>query len=124
MASIFFASRVSRSGRPLSTLAAEVPVRPITPDIRLAADAKAAARIIEQLRTGLAGEARITTLDGTRAAYENGWGLARASVTEPLVTLRFEGDDEAALDWIMARFEAAAPELAGRLPRRAREQGI
>ncbi len=61
------------------------------------------------------------TLDGVRAQYEDGWGMVRASVTEPLITLRFEGDHELALGRIMARFEAIAPELAGRLPQRTKE---
>ena len=117
MTSLFFAGLVAESGKPLSAFAAEIPVRPITPDIRLEATPAVSARIISQLRANLANEAHLTTLDGARVEFEDGWGLARASVTEPLITLRFEGEDEAALAWIMSRFEAAAPELAGRLPR-------
>ncbi|MCS4503016.1 hypothetical protein KBTX_02483 [wastewater metagenome] len=60
--------------------------------------------------------ARVTTIDGLRIDFADGWGLVRASNTEPALTLRFEGDDEAALERIREHFRgllaAAAPELA------------
>jgi phosphomannomutase/phosphoglucomutase len=35
------------------------------------------------------------SVDGVRIQYENGWGLLRASNTEPVLSLRFEGKTEA-----------------------------
>ncbi|WP_131110600.1 phosphomannomutase/phosphoglucomutase [Sulfuricystis thermophila] len=49
----------------------------------------------------------LITLDGVRAEYADGFGLARASNTTPVVVLRFEADDEAALSRIQADFKAA-----------------
>ena len=49
-------------------------------------------------------DARITTIDGLRADFENGWGLVRASNTTPCLVLRFEADDEAGLAQIQERF--------------------
>lgn len=121
MASLFFAALLARADRPLSALAAELPEYPATPDIRLPVGPGEAAAILGQLDRGLADEARLTRLDGVRAEFADGWGMARQSVTEPMITLRFEGDDLAALRRIMRRFEAAAPSLAGRLP--APEEG-
>jgi phosphomannomutase/phosphoglucomutase len=48
--------------------------------------------------------ASISTIDGLRADYEDGWGLVRASNTTPVLVLRFEADDEAALARIMEDF--------------------
>ena len=48
--------------------------------------------------------ARISTIDGLRADFPDGWGLVRASNTTPVLVLRFEGDDEAALERIKALF--------------------
>ncbi|HSD61749.1 MAG TPA: phosphomannomutase/phosphoglucomutase [Burkholderiales bacterium] len=47
---------------------------------------------------------QIITLDGLRVEYADGFGLARASNTTPVVVLRFEADDEAALRRIQEDF--------------------
>ncbi len=49
----------------------------------------------------------LITLDGVRAEFEDGFGLARASNTTPVVVLRFEGDTVEALARIKALFKAA-----------------
>ena len=41
--------------------------------------------------------ARLTTIDGLRADWNDGWGLLRASNTTPVLVLRFEADNETAL---------------------------
>jgi len=43
------------------------------------------------------GDARITTIDGVRADFADGWGLVRASNTTPILVLRFEADNDEAL---------------------------
>jgi len=113
IASLFMADLVRRSGQGLAALADAIPTYPITPEIRLKMDAARAGQVIEQLTRNLAGEANLTLTDGVRAEYPDAWGLVRQSVTEPAITLRFEGKTESALRQIMARFEAAAPDLAG-----------
>ncbi|MGB6242842.1 MAG: phosphomannomutase/phosphoglucomutase [Castellaniella sp.] len=47
------------------------------------------------------------TIDGIRAEYADGFGLARASNTTPVVVLRFEGDTPEALSRIQAEFRTA-----------------
>ena len=49
----------------------------------------------------------VITLDGVRAEFAHGFGLARASNTTPVVVLRFEADDAAALDAIQTTFRRA-----------------
>jgi phosphomannomutase/phosphoglucomutase len=49
----------------------------------------------------------LITLDGVRVEYADGFGLARPSNTTPVVVLRFEADDAAALARIQADFQRA-----------------
>jgi phosphomannomutase/phosphoglucomutase len=48
--------------------------------------------------------AKITSIDGLRADYVDGWGLARASNTTPSLVFRFDADNEAALSRIQQEF--------------------
>ena len=50
--------------------------------------------------------ARITTIDGLRADWSDGWGLVRASNTTPVLVLRFDADNPAALKRIQDAFRA------------------
>ncbi len=49
----------------------------------------------------------LITLDGVRAEYPDGFGLARASNTTPVIVLRFEADSPAALERIQDEFKTA-----------------
>ena len=50
--------------------------------------------------------ARVSTIDGVRADFEDGWGLVRASNTTPILVVRFDGETEAALERIKNLFRA------------------
>jgi phosphomannomutase len=63
----------------------------------------------------------IDRLDGIRVERQDGWLLARKSVTEPLVTFRIEARDEAGLERLRNQLVAAIPELADRHAFFARE---
>jgi len=58
---------------------------------------------------------RLTTIDGLRAEFDQGWGLVRASNTQPALLFRFEADNEEALERIQTLFtrllDRAAPGL-------------
>ena len=64
--------------------------------------------------------AKVTAIDGIRVDYPDGWGLLRASNTSPMLSLRFEADDQQALDRIRALFDTALvaidPSLSFRNP--------
>ncbi len=49
-------------------------------------------------------DATVSTIDGLRADFPDGWGLVRASNTTPVLVLRFEADDDEALARIMGEF--------------------
>ena len=85
---------------------AALPNRKSTPEILLAMDAADSKRFIAQIQQeGDFLDAQVTTMDGLRADYVNGWGLVRSSNTVPGLTLRFEGDTEADLAHIQALFK-------------------
>jgi len=50
-------------------------------------------------------DANLTTIDGIRADFADGWGLVRCSNTTPCLVLRFDADNQEALDKIKAEFK-------------------
>ncbi len=98
-------------GRGLAELLAGVPRYPITPDIRLPCPGPEADAILEELSRAFVGQP-ISRLDGTRIDFGDGWALARRSVTEALVTLRFEAHSQARLAQIQALVRERVPHLA------------
>lgn len=76
-----------------------------TPEIKVEMDEGEHFEFLEKFRKQARFEdARITTIDGLRADFPDGWGLVRCSNTTPCLVLRFEGDDEAALERIKDAF--------------------
>jgi phosphomannomutase/phosphoglucomutase len=57
------------------------------------------------------GAQRVLTIDGVRVEYADGFGLARASNTTPVIVLRFEADTPAALERIKRDFRSALQPL-------------
>jgi phosphomannomutase/phosphoglucomutase len=110
-ASLFFARMLKDAHKPLSELAAAIPSYPITPDIRLPMAPAEIAELLSTLEKAFTAEATITRTDGLRIEFPHGWGLVRPSVTEPVVTLRFEGVDEVSLREIIRRVGEASPRL-------------
>ena len=86
-----------------------------TPELQIKLEEGENYALIERLqRTAkFEGASRIVTIDGLRVEYPDGFGLARASNTTPVVVLRFEADNEAGLRRIQEAFRdvlrAAAP---------------
>jgi phosphomannomutase/phosphoglucomutase len=104
---------VQHHGRSLADLVNYYAWPAITPDIRLKVQDDRQATL-EQIAATCGGT--INRLDGIRSDYgENGWALARASITEPVITLRFEGRDATQLRTIVERFLTATPSLRQRV---------
>jgi len=112
IASLLMASWIKENGQTLAQLADQIPAYPITPDIRLELDSNTARKVLRDLENALAGEANLNTRDGVRAEWQDGWGIARLSVTEPAITMRFEGKTIPALYRIIHRFQEIVPIIA------------
>lgn len=99
--------------RQASEVFAEFPEDISTPELNLEVTDEGKFRIIERLKD-LAdfGESNITTIDGVRVDYPDGWGLCRASNTTPVLVLRFEAENEAALERIKQIFRGQLKALA------------
>ncbi len=61
--------------------------------------------VAEFQRVARFADAKITTIDGLRADFVDGWGLVRASNTTPILVIRFDADSEAALQRIKDAFK-------------------
>lgn len=86
---------VAASGRALSALDAELPRLYSTPEYRPHCPDEHKQAVIDDAAERLAGKGQVNTVDGLRVGFERGWGLLRASNTEPVLSLRFEGVTEA-----------------------------
>lgn len=110
-AGLKIAQLVAEKG-PLSSLADSIPNYILTPDIRVPYHGKDKEVILQAVAERLA-EYRPNLIDGVRIEFSDGWGMIRASVTEPLFTLRFEAKNQQRLSEIEALLLGALPpELA------------
>jgi phosphomannomutase len=104
---------LSRSSEPCALLEA-LPKAISTPEIKAhcpAGDHHAICKALQD--TGVFPTAKtLNRIDGVRADYADGFGLARPSNTTPVIVLRFEGTSEAAIDRIKGEFRAALLALA------------
>ena len=78
-----------------------------TPELQIAMQEGEPHALIAQLQQAaqFPGAVEVITIDGLRVEYDDGFGLIRASNTTPVLTLRFEADDEAALTRIQQTFK-------------------
>lgn len=88
-----------------------------TPEFKIETTDQAKFAVMERLAAnGKFGDGKITTLDGIRVDFPDGWGLVRASNTTPALTLRFEADSEAALARIQTLFKDQLSAIDPQLP--------
>jgi phosphomannomutase/phosphoglucomutase len=100
---------------PSATLAA-LPDGVSTPEIKVDAPEGDPHSFVERFRAAAQFEgARLSTIDGLRVDFADGWGLVRASNTTPIVVMRFDADNPAALQRIQQAFRgqllAVKPDL-------------
>ncbi len=96
---------VSTSGLKLEELVEEYPASKSTPEIIVDTGEQQKFDIVAALTDNAQfGSGKITTLDGIRVDYPDGWGLIRPSNTVPAITLRFEADNDEALQRIQTVF--------------------
>ncbi|TXG79423.1 MAG: phosphomannomutase/phosphoglucomutase, partial [Rhodocyclaceae bacterium] len=92
-------------GRTVDEILATLPKGVSTPELKIELREGEHYRFIEAFKAKSSFEgARLTTIDGVRADWSDGWGLVRASNTTPVLVLRFEADNEPALKRIQNTF--------------------
>ena len=103
---------VSRE-RDTSALLNALPDAPSTPELNWKLAEGEPHALIEKLQASspFPNAERILAIDGVRAEYADGFGLARASNTTPVMVLRFEADTKQALERIQGEFRSALQKL-------------
>jgi phosphomannomutase/phosphoglucomutase len=84
----------------------EIPKLVATPEIVLSAPDNLKFKMIDEMTASLQGEYEVVTVDGARVIFDSGWGLVRASNTQPAVTLRFEAYTREQIAQYMRVFKA------------------
>ncbi len=89
----------------LDDLLAEFPISHATPEIRISIEEQEKFEFVSKFSESADfGVGNVTTVDGLRVDYADGWGLLRASNTTPNLTMRFEADDAEGLARIKELF--------------------
>ena len=81
---------LSKTDKKLSQLLSDVPKTFITPEIRVDCPDEIKFRVVETVREALRKDYPVIDVDGARVKFYDGWGLVRASNTQPVLVLRFE----------------------------------
>jgi phosphomannomutase / phosphoglucomutase len=103
---------LSRDPRKVADIFASLPNTVNTPELNLkVAEGESHALVEALVAKANFPDAKITTIDGLRADFADGFGLVRASNTTPVLVFRFEGDTREALERIMRRFRSLVIEV-------------
>ncbi|HLJ60076.1 MAG TPA: phosphomannomutase/phosphoglucomutase [bacterium] len=89
---------LSRTERRLSDLASEIPRYFATPEIRVACPDDRKFEVVAALTRAFRGQYEVIDVDGARIVFPDGWGLVRASNTQPVLVVRAEGTTPEALE--------------------------
>jgi len=81
---------VANSGRPLSHQLADLPSTVVTPEIRFDCPDELKFAVVSEAIAVLRARHQTEDVDGVRVLFPHGWGLVRASNTQPVLVMRFE----------------------------------
>jgi phosphomannomutase/phosphoglucomutase len=101
---------VSKSGKPLSAQLDGLPKMVSTPEIRVDCPDETKFQVVEQVAAQFKKTHQVIDVDGVRVLFEHGWGLLRASNTQPVLVMRFEAADERSLAAYQKEVEGALEE--------------
>jgi phosphomannomutase / phosphoglucomutase len=96
---------VADAGRPVQELLADVPEFVSTPELRVECGDDVKFPLVEKAVAYFRDRYDVIDVDGVRVLFGDGWGLIRASNTQPILVTRFEARSEARLAEIRAEME-------------------
>ena len=102
---------LAKSSQPLSGLLADLPKSVSTPEIRVDCPDEKKFAIAEKAKEYFRKHYDIIDVDGVRVQFPEGWGLIRASNTQPALVLRFEAKSDEKLKEYRAIIEGKLREL-------------
>lgn len=88
---------LSKSGKPLSAQLAGIPKMVSTPELRLDCSDETKFQVVDRVRKHFQSIYDVNDVDGARIKFGQGWGLLRASNTQPVLVMRFEAENEGLL---------------------------
>ena len=104
---------LAAAAQPLSARLAGVPRYVSTPEIRVDSTDTDKFRIVAAVADHFRKQYKTIDVDGARILFPGGWGLVRASNTQPVLVLRFEADSRETLERIQALVRAKLQEATG-----------
>jgi phosphomannomutase/phosphoglucomutase len=97
---------LSETGATIDGLLNDVPETLSTPEIRVECGDEVKFDVVERARQLLADQYQVIDIDGVRIVFDDGWGLVRASNTQPALVMRFEALSQNRLDAIRNTVES------------------
>ncbi|MBI4972149.1 MAG: phosphomannomutase/phosphoglucomutase [Candidatus Omnitrophica bacterium] len=116
---IYTAARVleilSKTKKTLSVLLADIPRTFSTPEIRVECSDETKFDVVREATEFFKRQKMdVNDIDGARVTFKDGWGLLRASNTQPVIVMRFEADSAASLEKIRELVEGKLNEILHR----------
>ncbi|MDY6845045.1 MAG: phosphomannomutase/phosphoglucomutase [Thermodesulfobacteriota bacterium] len=96
---------VKKTKKNVSELLDGVPKTFVTPEIRFECPEHKKFRVVETIKADFSQKYKIIDVDGVRVLFDDGWGLIRASNTQPALVIRFEATTQKRLEEIKELFE-------------------
>ena len=109
-AGLRFLEILSKTGKKASELLSGLPKTFATPEIRIDCPDEIKFQVTEAVKKKLGEKNEVIDIDGVRVEYPDGWGLLRASNTQPALVLRFEAQTESRLAEIRETVERTLKE--------------
>ncbi len=97
---------MSNANDDLAHMMRAIPIYPSTEEIRVPCPDEEKFAIVERISAKAQEKYTCSTIDGVRILYPDGWGLIRASNTQPVMVVRCEGKTQQALEEIMSDVKA------------------
>jgi phosphomannomutase / phosphoglucomutase len=104
---------LAESDRPLHAMLEDVPQTFATPELRVDCPDDAKFALVQRVLDHYRRTHEVIDVDGARIQFEGGWGLVRASNTQPVLVLRFEAESEARLVELRREVEDTVERLKG-----------
>ena len=102
---------LTKTGRRISELLADVPRTYTTPEIRVECPDDKKFVVVQKITDYFRERYNVIDIDGVRVLFEDGWGLVRASNTQPALVLRFEALSESRLSEIRKLVESTLADI-------------
>ncbi|MCC6809332.1 MAG: phosphomannomutase/phosphoglucomutase [Deltaproteobacteria bacterium] len=96
---------LSNTKLPLSKLFTDVPTTFATPELRVDCEEEEKFALVKRAQEHFRKKHKTVDVDGVRILFDDGWGLIRASNTQPILVLRFEAQSEKRLKEIRSYVE-------------------